>query len=107
MTTVSPENRAPGPIELPPFDYDQAVRDLVLATAPRVFALVGEETDEDGERDAWVVAWGFAHPDDGPVQVISDDGREVLRLKTAERAVWWFARLTGGPVRLEWLDAVA
>jgi hypothetical protein len=41
------------------------------------------------------------------VQVISDDGRDVLRLTSTERAVWWFTQLTGGPVRLEWLDAMA
>jgi hypothetical protein len=83
--------------------HDQEVRDLVLATAPRVFAVVSEYTDEDGDRDACVIAWGFAHQDGGPVHVISYDGHRTLRLTSPERAVWWFARLTGGPVRLEWL----
>jgi hypothetical protein len=108
MATVTASDESPELAgQLLPFDYDQAVRDLVLATAPRVFAVVSEHADEDGGRDACVVAWGFAHPDGGPVQVISDDGREVLRLASPERAAWWFARLTGGPVRLEWLETAA
>jgi hypothetical protein len=89
------------------FDFDRGVRELVLATAPRVFAVVIEYADEDGDRDACVIAWGLAHPGSGPVQVISDDGRRVFILRSAERAVSCFARLTGEAVRLEWLDTAA
>jgi hypothetical protein len=50
-----------------------------------VDALAEDEAVAGRGGDARVVAWGFAHPDGGPVQVFSDDGRDILRLKSTGR----------------------
>ncbi|MEC4017306.1 hypothetical protein [Streptomyces sp. H27-D2] len=113
MVTVSPydpyEPSSEGPAGPdralgPPTTFDQELCDLVLDTAPRLFAVVQEYDLEPGERDAHIAAWGMAH-DDGRVQVVSVGGGRRLSLGSAERAVWWFGRRAGVRARLVWLVA--
>ncbi|MDB1087978.1 hypothetical protein PJ985_10410 [Streptomyces sp. ACA25] len=97
MTTVSPQNHTP----VPP-GFDREVRELVVETAPRVFAVVLEAVDGDGEWDACVAAWGMAYPD-GHVHLVGEDGLLVLRLESVERAVVWATRLgAGSSARVVW-----
>lgn len=95
--------------ELPataPSDFDQEVRDWANDTAPRMFAVVAVWTDDDGEQDAHLLAWGLEF-EDGRAHVVGDDGRHLMKLRSAERALWWFRRLVredGVAVRLVWVD---
>ncbi|MFJ3712534.1 hypothetical protein OG709_13370 [Streptomyces sp. NBC_01267] len=99
MATVSPEQ----PASARPDGFDQEVRDLVEATAPRLFAVVEEfrAGDGDADLDAHVLAWGLAHPD-GSADVSAVSGGSRMVLRSPERAVMWFSRLAGGGVRLVW-----
>ncbi|MDT3395556.1 hypothetical protein RKE29_02640 [Streptomyces sp. B1866] len=111
MATVSPQEPSSAPSDptaLVDPDYDEALRGLVVDTAPRLFAVVREYGEAD-ERDAEVAAWGLAH-DDGSADVTTcpEDGPAIrLRLRSPERAVWWFARPAGVSARLVWLEPSA
>jgi hypothetical protein len=87
-----------------PFDVEQEIRKWVNEAAPKVFAVVGEWDCEDDGRDAAVYAWGLEHPD-GRVLVVGEEDRRLMLLKSTERAVWWFERMTGDSVRLVWAAA--
>ncbi|MFI0774744.1 hypothetical protein [Streptomyces sp. NPDC021212] len=97
MATVSPQNPASES-----FDFYQEVRELVLDTAPRLFAVVQEYVLDDGWRDAEVAAWGMAYQD-GHADVTSVDGRRRFSLPSADRAIRHFALLEGVTARLVWL----
>jgi hypothetical protein len=96
MATVSPKQPTPEP-----FDLGKELRALVLATAPRLFAVARiHPCDETGEADVEIAAWGMAH-EDGHTEVIGPGQRWVLA--SPERVVRWFSR---GPVtaQLVWLE---
>jgi hypothetical protein len=85
MTTVTELSTTPA-------DFDQELRDWTNDTAPRMFAVIAVWTEDDGEQDAQILAWGMEF-EDGCVQVIGDDdGRHLMKLRSAERAVWWYSR---------------
>lgn len=90
MTTVSP----PFPHPDRPEGFDQEIRELVTATAPRLFAVVEEFASGNGEWDARVAAWGLVY-DDGRAQVATEDGRFRMSLRTPERAAEWISRRPG------------
>jgi hypothetical protein len=100
MPTLSPQHPTPDR----PEGCDQEIRDLVAATAPRLFAVVQEYTTDDGELDAHVAAWGLAQAD-GTAQVTSTHGGLRMSLRSAERAAWWFSRQPGSSAHLVWPDA--
>jgi hypothetical protein len=111
MHTVTPSEETPVPVndavrDLLDFDYEQELPAFVRAIAPRVFAVVSEHTDEDGEKDACVLAWGFEF-EDGRARVGEETRTSSMVLSSAESAVRRFERLTRGPVRLEWLETAA
>jgi hypothetical protein len=83
--------------------FADEVRALVNETAPSRFALVSEWVCDDGESDACVEARGLADPFDGTVQVTSTGSRRLVSARSAERAASLLGKLTGGPVRVEWL----
>src|ERR1044072_485222 len=97
MATVSPQNP-----HSEPFDFDGEVRSLVLAPAPRLFAVVQEFPRDDGGRDAEVAAWGTVY-EDGHADVTSVDGRRRFSLPSPARATRHFALLEGVTARLVWL----
>jgi hypothetical protein len=74
---------------------------MVNETVPKLFAVVGEWECEDGGRDAGVLAWGLSYAN-GKAAVLDEDGRRVMYLRAAERAVPCFERVTGDRVRLVW-----
>lgn len=88
----------------PSLPFAEEVRAMVNETVPSRFALVSEYVTDDGEPDAFVAGWGLADRDDGTVAVTSTAGRRTVYARSAERAALLFGRLTGGPVRLEWVD---
>jgi hypothetical protein len=100
MTTVTE-------LSTDPSDFDQELRDWTNDTAPRMFAVVSVWTDDDGEQDAQILAWGMEF-EDGRAQVIGDeDGRHLMKLRSAERAVWWYSRFTreaGVTIQLVWMN---
>ncbi|MDB1087248.1 hypothetical protein PJ985_06665 [Streptomyces sp. ACA25] len=98
MTAVSSQGSPPPT----PEGFEEEVHGLVNDTAPKTFAVVEEFTTEEGEWDARVVAWGWEH-EDGTAQLTCVDGRRRMSLRSADRATWWMARLTGGAVRLVWV----
>jgi hypothetical protein len=111
MDTVTPSEETPVPVDdvvkdLLDFDYERELPAFVRAVAPRVFAVVGEHIDEDGEKDACVLAWGFEF-EDGRARVVQETGASLMVLPSAQRAVERFERLAPGPIRLEWLDTAA
>ncbi|MEV7421581.1 MULTISPECIES: hypothetical protein [unclassified Streptomyces] len=97
--TVSPQDSA-----LNSFDFERELYELVRDTAPRLFAVVVEYRDGEGEfgRDAAVVAWGLAHEDGGAdVTRVGDGGQ--LRLAAPENVARYFGRADGCSPRLVWL----
>ncbi|PSJ25129.1 hypothetical protein B7P34_29820 [Streptosporangium nondiastaticum] len=100
MGTVSPQGSASEPLECG-FDLDEEIRALVLDSAPRMFAVVQETDLAEGVTDAEVVAWGIVH-EDGPVDVIGANGH-TARLRSPERALWWYGDKKGERARLVWL----
>ncbi|MGK5547584.1 hypothetical protein ACSNOH_23035 [Streptomyces sp. URMC 127] len=101
MGTVSPQGSASESLERG-FDLDEEICGLVLDSAPRMFAVVQETDLAEGVTDAEVVAWGLAH-EGGPVDVIGTDGHSTLRLRSPERAAWWYGEKKGERARLVWL----
>ena len=98
MTVAIP----PHPNEEDPAAFEREVRAMVVDDAPRLFAVVSEETLECGLRDATILAWGLAYPD-GEARVIREGRRvELMALPSAERAVRWFSLLDEGDIRLVW-----
>ncbi|MER7670895.1 hypothetical protein ABTY61_20840 [Kitasatospora sp. NPDC096128] len=94
MTATPPPN--------PDRSFDQELCELVLDTAPRVFAVVQVCGDSSADADGWVAAWGLADPY-GPTHVITLDGRTRLTLTSPERALRHFSRHPGITARLVWL----
>ncbi|WP_432047485.1 hypothetical protein [Streptomyces asiaticus] len=89
-----------------PEPFDKELRDLVLAVAPRIFAVVEECEVRPGLKDGCVAAWGVAFHG-GPVHVITADGTGQMVLKSPERALRWFTRgggEDGVTARLVWLS---
>lgn len=89
-----------------PEPFDKELRDLVLAVAPRIFAVVEECEVRPGLKDGCVAAWGVAFHE-GPVHVITADGTGQMVLKSPERALRWFTRgggEDGVTARLVWLS---
>ncbi|MCQ8189561.1 hypothetical protein [Streptomyces rugosispiralis] len=85
MATVSPEQPASEP-----FDLGKELRALVLATAPRLFAVARIHPYEDtGESDVEIAAWGMAN-EDGRTEVVGPGQR--LALASPERVAAWFSR---------------
>ncbi|MED7955143.1 hypothetical protein [Streptomyces sp. BE303] len=82
--------------------FDREVCELVLHTAPRLFAVVQVTGDGDDEADGRVAAWGLADID-GSAQVFSVDGRTLMNLASPERATQLFSRQPGIIARLVWL----
>ena len=85
--------------------FDKELCDLVVAVAPRIFAVVQEYEVDPGVKDACVAAWGIAF-DDGPVRVTTVDGARQFVLNTPERALRWFTGRGGEDevsARLVWL----
>ncbi|MFD5752904.1 hypothetical protein [Streptomyces sp. NPDC127033] len=101
MNTVSP----PLPRPDRPEGFDQEIRELVDATAPRLFAVVEEFACADGELDARVAAWGLAFADGGGTQVTTVDGGLPLFLSSPERAAEWVSRRPGSFGSLVWPGA--
>ncbi|MFD5749356.1 hypothetical protein [Streptomyces sp. NPDC127033] len=97
--TVSPQDSA-----LDSFDFERELYELVHDTAPRLFAVVVEYRDGEGElgRDAAVVAWGLAH-EDGVVEVARVGGGGGLRLAAPENVTRYFGRGDGCASRVVWL----
>ncbi|MER7788244.1 hypothetical protein [Streptomyces sp. NPDC097640] len=94
-----------------PEAFDKELCELVVAVAPRIFAVVQEYEVDPGVKDGCVAAWGLAF-DDGPVRVTTIDGTRQFVLNTPERALRWFAgRGRGGEeevsARLVWLGRSA
>jgi len=86
--------------------FDKELCDLVLAIAPRVFAVVQQREVRPGLKDGCVAAWGMAF-EEGPVHVTTADGTGQMVLTSPERALRWFAGGGGGQgvtARLVWLD---
>ncbi|MEU1792067.1 hypothetical protein ABZ553_40580 [Streptomyces sparsogenes] len=98
MATVSPQNSSSTA-----FEFDQEVCELVVDTAPRLFAVVQEYDLETEHADAHVAAWGMAY-DDGSAHVIGMGGAVTMSLGSPERAVWHYGRRKGISARLVWLD---
>ncbi|MFD8457188.1 hypothetical protein ACFV27_10850 [Streptomyces antimycoticus] len=85
MTTASPDQPTSAP-----FDLGKELRALVLATAPRLFAVARIHPYEDtGESDVEIAAWGMAH-EDGRTEVVWPGQRLVLA--SPERVEAWFSR---------------
>ncbi|SOB85323.1 hypothetical protein [Streptomyces sp. 1331.2] len=82
--------------------FEQELCELVLDTAPRLFAVVQVSDEGLADADGWVVAWGFANGD-GSAHVIGIDGRARLTLSSPDRAVRHFAGRPGITSRLIWL----
>ncbi|MGW2377428.1 hypothetical protein [Kitasatospora sp. NPDC001683] len=85
-----------------PDPFDQELRELVLDTAPRLFAVVQVCGEGRADADGWVVAWGLVD-NDGPTHVIGIDGRARMTLASPERALRHFAGRPGITSRLVWL----
>ncbi|MBO3679826.1 hypothetical protein [Streptomyces sp. NEAU-YJ-81] len=86
--------------------FDKELCDLVLAIAPRIFAVVQEHEVRPGLKDGCVAAWGLAF-DEGPVHVTTADGTGQMVLNSPERALRWFTRggdEGGVTARLVWLS---
>ena len=86
--------------------FDKELCDLVLAIAPRVFAVVQEREVRPGLRDGCVAAWGMAF-EEGPVHVTTADGAGQMVLNTPEGALRWFTGRGGEQgvtARLVWLN---
>ncbi|ASQ97554.1 hypothetical protein [Streptomyces sp. 11-1-2] len=86
--------------------FDKELCDLVLAIAPRIFAVVQEREVRPGLKDGCVAAWGLAF-DEGPVHVTTADGTGQMVLNSPERALRWFTRggdEDGVTARLVWLS---
>lgn len=83
---------------LTPHGLDQEIRELVAATAPRVFAVV-EQTDD--HQDAWVLAWGLAFAEEA---VTVSPSRAVVAHRTADSACRFY-RHGGRVVTLRWPEA--
>ncbi|MFE5585671.1 hypothetical protein [Kitasatospora sp. NPDC056531] len=100
--TPSPNPRpvTPGLAANPTFDQEPC--ELVLDTAPRLFAVVQVCGDSPADADGWVAAWGLVD-NDGPTHVISIDGRARMTLASPERALRHFAGRPGITSRLVWL----
>ncbi|MFF4815004.1 hypothetical protein ACFY2K_10505 [Kitasatospora sp. NPDC001309] len=96
--TAAPSPK-PRPVDI---TFDRELCELVLDTAPRLFAVVQVCGDSSADADGWVAAWGLAEPD-GPTHVISLDGRARLTLASPERALRHFAGHPGITARLVWL----
>ncbi|MDJ0460465.1 hypothetical protein [Streptomyces sp. H27-C3] len=84
--------------------FAREMRDLVEATAPRLFAVVEQFATRDGEPDGRVAAWGLAHQD-GSAYVTSADGSMRMSLRTAERAAEWISLRPGSSGSLIWVGA--
>ncbi|WP_228447355.1 hypothetical protein [Streptomyces paludis] len=97
--TVSPQDSA-----LNSFDFERELFELVHDTAPRLFAVVVEYRDGEGEfdKDAAIVAWGLAH-EDGVADVTRVGGGGPLRLAAAENVGRYFGRADGESSRVVWL----
>lgn len=98
MDTVDPQSTQPVPC-----DFDKELCELALDNAPRVFAVTIQYDVAPGEPDGEIAAWGLAY-DDGSAHIVTVDGRHRLRLKSPERAIWWFGR-RGDIARLLWFAA--
>ncbi|MEV7189417.1 hypothetical protein [Kitasatospora sp. NPDC093102] len=85
-----------------PDPFDQELCELVLDTAPRLFAVVQVCGDGLADADGWVVAWGLVD-NDGPTHVIGVDGRARMTLTSPDRALHHFAGRPGITSRLVWL----
>ncbi|GAA3869431.1 hypothetical protein [Streptomyces sedi] len=81
-------------------DFDAEVRELALSQRPRLFAVV-QVFGED--EDAVVAAWGMRQ-EDGRFDVVSDDGRRVMRLRTLDRVLLPFQRVPEVSARVVWAD---
>jgi hypothetical protein len=103
MPDINPNSPALNPLPPPP-PFAEEVRAMVNETSPSRFALISEYVTDEGEPDAFVAGWGLADRDDGTVLVTSSGARRTVYAQSAERAALLFGRLTGGPVRLEWID---
>ncbi|WPB90218.1 hypothetical protein [Streptomyces malaysiensis] len=86
--------------------FDKELCELVLALAPRLFAVVQECEVRPGLKDGCVAAWGMAFGE-GPVHVTTADGAGQMVLNSPERALRWFTRdggENGVTARLVWLS---
>ncbi|GAA1915310.1 hypothetical protein GCM10009716_25850 [Streptomyces sodiiphilus] len=105
MTTVFPRNPDPGPAGAPatrPEGFDEEVCELVLDTAPQLFAVVEEFATVDGDLDACVAAWGLAH-EDGTAHVTRWDGRSHMIVNSPRRAAEVLAARSGSRAYLVWV----
>ncbi|MEU4119836.1 hypothetical protein AB0F71_35720 [Kitasatospora sp. NPDC028055] len=103
MTATPSQNPypvTPGLVAGPTFD--QELCELVLDTAPRLFAVVQVCGSGLADADGWVVAWGLVDRD-GPTHVIGIDGRARMTLASPERALRHFAGRPGITSQLVWL----
>ncbi|MEU0808242.1 hypothetical protein [Streptomyces sp. NPDC005970] len=101
----NPDHLVPPWADTSPEAFDKELYDLVVAVAPRIFAVVQESEVDPGVRDGCVAAWGMAF-DDGPVRVTTVDGTRQFVLNTPERALRWFTGRGGEEAvsaRLVWL----
>ena len=103
MTVGSPQSSSPlAALTVTPASFEQELRELVIDTAPRMFAVV-QVCDVDTElANGWVVAWGIAY-EDGTTHVVSADGRLRMSFDTPERAIRPFNRTPDLTARLVWL----
>jgi hypothetical protein len=103
MSDINPNSPALSPLQAPT-DFAKGVRAMVNETASSRLSLVSEWICDDGEPDASVAGWGLADPHDGTVQVTSAAERRFVFAQSAERAALLVGKITGGPVRVEWVD---
>jgi hypothetical protein len=81
-------------------EFTCLINDMVVAEAPRVFALV----QVCGDRvDARIAAWGLSWGD--RAEVIGVDRGLRLSLGSPERARRVLSRIAGIPARIVWLGA--
>ncbi|MER7753182.1 hypothetical protein [Kitasatospora sp. NPDC097643] len=103
MTAEPSQNPRPATLApTVPGPFDRELCELVLDTAPRLFAVVQVCGNSPADADGWVVAWGLVD-DDGPTHVISVDGQARMTLASPERALRHFAGRPGITSRLVWL----
>ncbi|MFG2908942.1 hypothetical protein ACGF13_28200 [Kitasatospora sp. NPDC048286] len=103
MAAAPLQNSSPvTPLPSADASFDQELCDLVLDTAPRLFAVVQVCSLGLADADGWVAAWGFADAA-GSTHVIGVDGRTRLTLPSPERAVRHFSRRPDITARLVWL----
>ncbi|WP_030246789.1 hypothetical protein [Streptomyces sp. NRRL S-350] len=103
MAAAPPQSPHPVTPRLPAGStFDQELCELVLDTAPRLFAVVQVWGEGPPDVDGWVAAWGVADHS-GRTHVMSVDGQARMTLTSPDRALRHFTGRPGITARLVWL----